>query len=622
MKSFPNQPFVLSFFTIGIFSAGSALSASRPTVTHTVSPPSTARPKSTAPAAPVTPKNGKGCADLIDQHCSDLFKTSTDPKDPRPGNREFTIAGEKASLKFGDSEKGISLGLISFIDRKLEARNNPPPDFHAALEKEGYYTDLQKLKNEANLVPRSIQNLNAFSKMVSKIGEKHNDALENASIQRVESKFPGYSTKENPTVEEEFFFSDAKESIVKDSSENLWKGTEKWANVEKQFNEMQLNFVEYLKERKTLSPALKKAWIEKIRSVKLVYPDNLDGSSCASTDANAFYRPDHNTFTVCAGFFNATDDFRVVIAHELGHAIDPLTQQLDQERKTSGSKAMIALREEVCNNAPLATCPKSFLKFNHVNTLNPMLAELKFPERAPESFYQCLRYNKKLKPFSDLSPRYTAENLDRDTRADMADKNLFLTLTQPEIINENGRKEKNPYYLNPCGKKSVKANEVSIDSEDEVIFVAAYLCSSEKNPVKRLEAAEKVYKDISVKIYEKKMQVGQSYSGYPALIGGGYAENVGERFADSLASGVYARWLKQTHKDSLEDRRKQSLLGLSFFCDRPSINQAFPDESQWQKKRSYEPHSSGRERLLEFLRSDLRESLACDKDFVREECSL
>lgn len=53
---------------------------------------------------------------------------------------------------------------------------------------------------------------------------------------------------------------------------------------------------------------------------------------------NAFYSPSHHAFTVCAGYFNSFQSESALygtIAHEIAHAIDPLSNAAHQCRTES-----------------------------------------------------------------------------------------------------------------------------------------------------------------------------------------------------------------------------------------------------------------------------------------------
>jgi hypothetical protein len=571
-----------------------------------------------APPAQLEPKSDSGCLALLQAHCKELYKPAKEPTDPKPGNRTYKVGDKEVVLRRGTDEHGISQSLRRLLEQRIKTKDSLPPKFRAALEEVHYFEDLEKVLKEASLVPNSIENVLRFNSLAATAGEKFSNSM---AITVAKAVSPDYYTKENPPVEEVAKADELSEELEKEITKVLWADTPEWKNVESQFNEVQQEFAEYLKQRKTLSPAVKQAWIDKIRSVTLVLPDNDEGSNCAGTLDNASYNPELNTFTVCAGLFTTADDVRFAIAHELAHSVDPQTQFIDQERTTDLSRTVIALKKEVCDNAPLTSCPTNFKKLQKKETLAKFLGQLHAPSRAPETYYACLRYNKSLKPANSDSLNAYATGMERDLRAEWADSDLYLDLTKEETINETGRREKNYFYMNPCGRKKMKEKEVEVDTEGALFFVSAYLCSKQKNPVKRLDEAEQASKGIVQAIYQRNMQIQGTHSYYANMVKNGHSELVGERFGDALASGVYSRILEKNHKD-LADRRQQAWCGFSNFCLKPSLREAYPEEAQWQKKRSFEPHSDGQERMIEFFREDLRNSLGCDKDFKREECRL
>lgn len=113
------------------------------------------------------------------------------------------------------------------------------------------------------------------------------------------------------------------------------------------FKETQDRIVKVLEARMNSSNAAEiKSMIERIRSVKMNLPPVGAGSAFmgpCGAGPNAFYSPYNHSFTVCPEFLQMpAASIQTVIAHELGHAIDPctasftLSEAVGEKHKTEG----------------------------------------------------------------------------------------------------------------------------------------------------------------------------------------------------------------------------------------------------------------------------------------------
>jgi hypothetical protein len=551
---------------------------------------------------------------MVENYCRDLYS-----KEHR-GNYMLELSKEQLKIQMGPDEKGFPRNVRRILERRLETRKNLPADLQKNLEAVGYFEKLEKYLNTATLEPKNLRTQMQFAKDSEKIAEPWVEAFEKTYLSRVVAKYPKFLDQEEATPEEYFYQDKMNEELGDQLVGTAWATSPEWKKVKSQYAEIVDEFVNYLKENKDLSADVKKAWLAKIRSVKLVLPDVRDGSACGSSEENAFYNGLENTFTVCVGLLTSLDDFRSIISHELAHALGPNFQNLDQQKSTKLFKTILALKKEICENAPLGKCPKNFAGISTAEKRQKLISEIKAPKGAPESFYDCIRY-KSLKDSTNTERKGYAEIIDRSTLATWSDEDVFLSLTKPTVPTDDGKEKPNFMYQNPCGKQAVKASETHL-LDTGVFFTASYLCSDKKDEIERLSEAQEQTSAFTVEVSEKIMDVEGRNSEYSSMLLGAHSEIVRERFADAVSSGVYARWLKKHHPTNIEDRRQQLLASISYICSPLSLRELHPREAQWQKVFSYEPHSANRERRLEFLKPELRDVLACTKDHDRKDCVL
>ncbi len=114
------------------------------------------------------------------------------------------------------------------------------------------------------------------------------------------------------------------------------------------FKETQDRIVKVLESRmNSTNGAEIKSMIERIRKVKMNVPPvgaSFSGFGPCGAGPNAFYAPYDHSFTVCPEFLQMpAASIQTVIAHELGHAIDPctasfaLSEAVGEKHKTDGS---------------------------------------------------------------------------------------------------------------------------------------------------------------------------------------------------------------------------------------------------------------------------------------------
>jgi hypothetical protein len=113
------------------------------------------------------------------------------------------------------------------------------------------------------------------------------------------------------------------------------------------FKETQDRIVKVLESRMNSTNAAEiKSMIERIRTVKMNVPPvgaSFSGFGPCGAGPNAFYAPYDHSFTVCPEFLQMpAASIQTVIAHELGHAIDPctasfaLSEAVGEKHKTDG----------------------------------------------------------------------------------------------------------------------------------------------------------------------------------------------------------------------------------------------------------------------------------------------
>lgn len=371
--------------------------------------------------------------------------------------------------------------------------------------------------------------------------------------------------------------------------------------------------------------------VARLQSVELSLPfldDNLLGAdeSCTATENNAFYSPQHNKFTVCAGLFNlnqSSSSLAFVIAHELSHSIDSGSLSTQDWKKNSDIATV--LRKLVRAKGAVYDCVEwkkivatTFAQKNNieVKNTNPL-----------DAFYECLQSRKNLKPFATEDVRRIADMYAKDNIASYADANAFVNLAK-QSFQKGEAKKTNELYLRPdlwlaqskqtydftrdrsalvpeVYTQSLSCQKIEIDGQ-EISFKQA--ANDSQRALMQKNAIEEV-----LKITQRKIEDFYSYCGKtcPDLAKYSLSANPAENNSDWFAFRAMIPFLK---KIPPENRKEASALATALFCEAPGVEASAPELTAVQKEYSFEVHPDSRIRRVSSYIPEMADLLGCKID--------
>lgn len=407
-----------------------------------------------------------------------------------------------------------------------------------------------------------------------------------------------------------------------------YKDSKNWLRVSGLFAQVKADIIAEVKTLKLPDEEIASK-VRTLEGIQLIppYPDKRriePNASCDSTQENAYYDPTHKVFTVCAGLFNSMQSEKAlyaVMAHEVGHSIDP--QQFADDHVSQTSKIDSLLSPLVhSKTSPTIPCEK----WN--GALKQMaLEQNKFTVPnfdSMQKFYDCLAPKTGLQPLTPENVNRVANLAVKSHISSLATKKLFTYLAQPTKLNEDGESKPNDFTLRPdlllaaLDGNLIVQNDIRSASSVE-IFVQDLACVH-KNidgkdvtyqnapPGQRKELFSAAIEDLTTIV---RAQVNDEYSNCGRNCSGlqkySLSVNSQENFADWIAQRALTRRL--TRLPTTEQRRDAIGLAFSFFCRPPSALSLASDLTTTEKQFSQEVHPDDRPRQLA-LYSDRNAKLA------------
>ncbi len=446
-------------------------------------------------------------------------------------------------------------------------------------------------------------------------------AIKDTLLTRISTQFPEFPKTSDDLQSPEMIHFERQERriLLSEIARATWHNHPNWKKVVLSFESLRHHFLKVIEEL-PISERLKKNWHDRISSVSLVLPGSMPeitDQDCTSTTMNAYYYPNLNVITVCAGDFNS-EDILLTLSHEMSHALD-----VDRSLTLFFKNSAVSLGLKKINEA-LCKLPKKVFScedWNHFKDhLDENLEPLShFQPNLPKTL-RCLKRESSTHPLDQSAIERFAKQAVKDRIRSLADEEAFLRLTQPKLPLRNGKKAHNPSYLDPCHYLQTHWDQESLDGELAFLtaFTAEYSCSKEGSTPERLKQAIVKSQDIFYDILESMIQSEGEFSSRRALVEENYASSPSERFADLLGSYVMAESLKE--HQSLWDKRMSFLASNSWQCSGPSLSTAFPKETLIMRQYLQDSHTDGDERKKELLSSPIRDALSCQKDFDWNEC--
>ncbi|MEZ0392324.1 MAG: hypothetical protein ACAH59_08925 [Pseudobdellovibrionaceae bacterium] len=554
------------------------------------------------------------CKNLLDSYCNYLYSPEV------AGNLEIRRSERPTKVLQGETQNQFSQVFFTYAQAKLKNQQLFPRDFHRVLKRHNYFTKLSDFLNRKPIQSMTVSDRLEIEQMDYEIGMIWSAAINETVILRMNKKSPGFFkiSKRLKPLELSLEETRTRRELISEISTAIWKGNENWQGVELTFARLRQSYLRLI-EKMEASESLKASWKSRINDVKLVLPGSMPAISndeCSSTTVNAYYYTYLNVITVCAGDFNS-EDILQTLAHEMGHALDNDRSQYIFKSHSQLGAALKALRENVCN--PEAFACEQWDQFK--GQFSDYLASLDgYSPDLPE-FQKCLKRRPTTKNLADEDIRRLASSLTVDRISALASSDRFLRITKAEIPMPNGKKQKNPNYLDPCTYYLWSQGEEPV--EDEIttlmLFTAAYRCSP-KSPQEKLRESIELAKQMTIQILEKTLKVEGEFSSWDKMESEGYSSPPGERFADVVGSYAMSEYLQQI--PHMWERRNKFLAGASWLCQKPSLSSHYPLESSIEKEFVFEAHTEGDQRRKEIFSNPIRETISCEKDFEFKECLL
>jgi hypothetical protein len=574
------------------------------------------------------PNSTKGCSTDSQVDCLDLYENFC-KKLYAPGN-EGNIslrAGDKQwDIQLGKTKTGLDNSFVALAKAKIFARESLPADFRKYLEKEGYFQKLQKYLNGKAKSEESLEEQNEDALLASALSSIWNNSITAAARERTDKIHPGYHslTYIPPTWDKDA--TKISDELTAEIHGDIWKNNPKWKEIENSFALVKAEYLKMLRENTKLTPEVKKDWIARISTVALSLPgadpkdQGDDADACATTENNAFYSPSTHSLTVCAGDFNSMDQL-LTMGHEISHSLDPGTTALLQQLGSDLGKGLQAVQKQLCDSTSPA-CPSAWTALK--SQFNTDLANFPLPIVQNEAFLSCLKSQEASDPINPETIKDSAKSDATEKFSDNADSHFFLDLSIPELTLNDGRSYPNPGYLKPYCDVQDRHFRLTASSDLGTIFAAEYACGDSQKPqADRLSAAMASAKDYYQQITEKAIPLGGKFSTNEEMVNAGFAENVKERFADSMGLRVSARIIKSQKYPSIEQKRDEFLSAAADMCDPPSDETKYPAEATVEKAYSTEPHSLNSARRHEYLIQPIREAIDCklDDESLTRDCN-
>lgn len=555
------------------------------------------------------------CSVIADSGCAKLWNSSNDGFLESP----FGV------VQVGKSKKSdLSTTQRLDIEAWINSQSNLPKDLQEKIK-----PILQRLKQ---LLMYEVNTLE-WHQQVGAMLQLLNQTTNAVGVERAKAALP----ESNRTVDSNISIEQRNKSLetILDFQNQVirakYENNPNWKRVETIFKQAKSDLLATCKEL-TIPNSLKKKFLAKLESVKLSlpFPDPRSISApntCASTEKNAFYFPNANLFTVCAGMFNAFQsepNLYGVIAHELSHAIDPEVFTLDDYKQSPLGQVIETLSS---SKKPPFSCDEWRQLRN--NTLAPKVEII--AELSPYTqLTDCLAPPpERLRPFnsktvSPVSKRYAATAINR-----YANANIFSLLVQEKSPNPD-KTSNNEFYMRPDRADALMTGGLINPQKNYMFaipgtFTQSLVCQQADIDGEKIDfehATGKIRQDMFEKAILESREIQQLvYESIftrcgkecAALVGEDLSRNAQENFADWMASQALPRYLKR--EKSLENRREILSIAMLIHCnERPTAKILDPDLNEIEKKFSFDKHPDNRIRRLSFFTPEIAKTVGCEID--------
>ncbi len=555
-----------------------------------------------APSAP-------SCIEMTNQFCARLWAPE------HLGNLNLTISESDPpfEIRFGETPNSIPHSRRLFLEAFEKNEKNYSADVRRALKDNDYFDFIRRYQKRAT--PQDFT-MKEFRKDVWNINplDKLGRILWQTASERLEKKSPGFLTTPQRDLSPAMDQAASKELdlVYSEVLSTLWKDDAKWKNVQAMFETIRGLYFEWLDAETTLPTQLKTEFMRDLKSLKLVRPgSNLrwSRSDCGISDRNAFYTPTDHEITVCAGTFTTGSAFQT-ISHEIAHSFGVHKRVLDHLAASPYGQSLMDLYKRVDADKHLtcdewSTFKKSFVKA--VKTTKPYTyLDEKDLSRFINRTLTAQPSKQELAKFADRFAKRVSRSFGRSS--------FTAEFLKNEEVLRSGKRVPNVRYMKATQTRKWTSPMYVLDNDWDqfTLFVTeSYNCQLEKKTPdpKALEIALEDAQALMRQSWNVLLTVGGKYSYFGEATTEGFAQEIDEDLADSIASSVVARALRKI--ENLANRRNFYFSAIAGYCEEPSFEEAFPAEARLLQRVSNRPHSTMSARRENFFSTEIRSSLEC-----------
>lgn len=556
------------------------------------------------------------CLGMVQDFCQTLFAPENQ------GSLKFEIGTTKYNIRLGETENDFSEPDYEFMKAQIKAWNKLPADFRENLNESGYKAKLEKHLKRMARTKMDLKDRIANMRSEEEIDSIWNGAFRETVLTKMEKTVPGYAKIKEDFMPLEIRYESERQRriLLSKVAKALWADHENWKEVEKKFAQVRNIYKMVISESKDIPKEIKSDWMARLESIKLMIPGadpEVEMGSCFRDEANAYYFREENYITVCAGDFNS-EEIDQTLAHEMSHALDVGRSRYLYQMNSPVGGALHDLKEMSCGKEAF-----SCNKWNQAKAQFPAhLTHLAAFQPQLKKFNQCLQEKEtKSEIPDDYLSRISKEGVE-GILSDLAKRNVFLRIISPTLPLPNGTAQKNPLHMNPCGYYlwDTKVQPFDEDVSLLLFFTAEYRCNQNKDRAEKFKTAIETAKNLQTAFAKSTIAMEGEFSGRWRLDRDGYSSSPSERFADNLGQMVFARILKE--EPDVRKRRARYLANNAWLCRKPSLQQLFTAEAKIQRSYYVEPHSETNQRQKELLTEEIRDTLACKRDFDANQCKM
>ncbi len=544
------------------------------------------------------------CLELSDKYCQVLYSAENQ--------------GNLDGISLGRTKNDIKYSKFYFLKAVEKSFKNQNKDIQFALNKNRV---IQKIRKHIYRKPRqSITASDVYKdEWFSDSIEEMKIAFEQLAAVRTEKKLPGYINKlaKDTSPESDLQYYRQLDGIWSEFFSVVWKDEPAWKDVEKKFEIIRSEYLQWNAQDKTITEGLRSFREEQLKSLTLVIPGSVKSRSfdlnfrCGIDEDNAYYNSTRHQLTVCAGGFVGNEPL-LTIAHEVGHSISNSRRLLKYLENSSYGKNFAQIWYDL-QKSKFLSCEEWQNFKSKVEIDSKILPPYTFDDRIfLEKFLtKNLRETPTEAEFNKITTR-----LSKRTMSDEIRGNTISRILKKTDILESGRTIQNMAYLNPEANyrwSHLALSLVSPGAHFNHFFVEEYNCllnEKKMSETKSLEDALNEAKNLTAHTWKILLKIGGNFSSYNESIDEELSQDIEEDVVDAYASTVVARILNK--KSSVNERRDIFLKSTASYCDPISFRQLYPLETNILHKFTNALHSIGQDRRKKLLTEDIKPLLECE----------